>query len=579
MNMALENEGYLKKISCEVKKKKRIIRTSSGSESADIVLKNAVYINVFSNEFCKGDIAVTEGVIAGIGEYSGREEYDLKGKLVLPGFIDAHIHLESSLVSPREFARAVICRGTTSVVTDPHEIANVMGTDGIEYMLQATENLPLDVYFMLPSCVPATSNEESGAVLDYMDIDCFYNHARVKGLAEMMNYPGVISGDDKVMEKITAAQIHNKKIDGHAPQLKGNELNAYVSAGVYSDHECTDMQEAIEKLRRGQFIIIREGTAAKNLESLIGLISQQYYERCMLCSDDKHLNDLVAGGHIDHIIRKAVALGADPICAVKAATYNTAQYYHLDNIGAIAPGYNADFTVVDDLKRLNVKMVFKNGVLWYNEGKLRDFDVPLIDAKLVDKAHDTFNVRKLEGNDFQDNNSHAVISIAEESVLTSNYGYAENIDLDGDILKIAVIERHKGTGHIGLGYVHGYGMKRGAVATSIAHDSHNIIVVGTNVSDMALAANTVVENKGGITVACEGKVCAEVILEIAGIMSDAPLEKVNEALKKAKDIAYEFGVNRKIDPFMTLSFIALPVIPDLRITTHGIIDVNTQKYI
>ena len=571
-------ESYAGKINRKLNKKLHVIDVAAGRAPADLVLKNATYVNVFSNELCHGDIAVAEGLIVGMGEYHGKMEVDVSGKLVLPGFIDAHIHLESSLVSPTEFAKAVLPHGTTTVITDPHEIANVMGTDGIEYMLQATEDLPVDVRFMLPSCVPATPLDESGANLDYRAIDSFYDHPRVQGLAEMMNYVGVVNGDGQVVEKIVASQAHHKKIDGHAPGLSGKDLNAYIAAGVYSDHECSDMEDAMNKLRLGQYIMIREGTAARNLEALMPLLTSQYVDRCMFCTDDKHPNDLLEKGHIDYIVKKAISLGADPIMAVKAAGYTAARYFLLNNRGAIAPGYLADFVVIDNWENFEIEMVYKKGKLMY-DGVLRDFDTPEIDPYLVKRAHDTFHVAPLSAADFTDKRPHAVIGMVPGEIVSEDAGYADHIDLEQDILKIAVIERHKNTHHIGLGYIKGYGLKRGAVATSISHDSHNIIVVGATDEDMAAAANRIVENRGGITVMENGQVLGEVTLSIAGIMSDDSLVMVNSALEDAKDEAFGLGVSRGIDPFMTLSFMALPVIPSLRITTRGVFDVSSQRYI
>ena len=571
-------ESYAGKINRKLTKKLRVIAVAAGREKADLVLKNATYVNVFSNELCHGDIAVAEGLIVGMGEYSGNTEVDMGGKIVLPGFVDAHIHLESSLVSPTEFAKAVLPHGTTTVITDPHEIANVMGTDGIEYMLQATEDLPVDVRFMLPSCVPATPLDESGANLDYRAIDSFYDHPRVQGLAEMMNYVGVVNGDGQVVEKIVASQAHHKKIDGHAPGLSGKELNAYIAAGVYSDHECSDMEDAMNKLRLGQYIMIREGTAARNLEALMPLLTSQYVDRCMFCTDDKHPNDLLEKGHIDYIVKKAISLGADPIVAVKAACHNAARYFLLNNRGAIAPGYLGDFVIIDDFQHFEIEMVYKRGVLMY-DGQLRDFPAPEIDPYLVKRAHDTFHVAHLTAEDFSDGRPHAVIGMIPGEIVTQDAGYADHADPEQDILKIAVIERHKNTHHIGLGYIKGYGLKRGAVATSISHDSHNIIVVGATDEDMAAAANRIVENRGGITVMENGQVLGEVTLSIAGIMSDDSLVMVNSALEDAKDEAFGLGVSRGIDPFMTLSFMALPVIPSLRITTRGVFDVSSQRYI
>ena len=571
-------ESYAGKINRKLNKKLHVIDVAAGRAPADLVLKNATYVNVFSNELCHGDIAVAEGLIVGMGEYHGKVEVDVSGKLVLPGFVDAHIHLESSLVSPTEFAKAVLPHGTTTVITDPHEIANVMGTDGIEYMLQATEDLPVDVRFMLPSCVPATPLDESGANLDYRAIDSFYDHPRVQGLAEMMNYVGVVNGDGQVVEKIVASQAHHKKIDGHAPGLSGKDLNAYIAAGVYSDHECSDMEDAMNKLRLGQYIMIREGTAARNLEALMPLFTSQYVDRCMFCTDDKHPNDLLEKGHIDYIVKKAISLGADPIVAVKAACHNAARYFLLNNRGAIAPGYLGDFVIIDDFQHFEIEMVYKRGVLMY-DGQLRDFPAPEIDPYLVKRAHDTFHVAHLTAEDFSDGRPHAVIGMIPGEIVTQDAGYADHADPEQDILKIAVIERHKNTHHIGLGYIKGYGLKRGAVATSISHDSHNIIVVGATDEDMAAAANRIVENRGGITVMENGQVLGEVTLSIAGIMSDDSLVMVNSALEDAKDEAFGLGVSRGIDPFMTLSFMALPVIPSLRITTRGVFDVSSQRYI
>ena len=572
-------ESYAGKINRKLLKKQRIIAAAAGREPADLVLKNATFVNVFSNELSTMDIAVAEGLIVGMGSYQGRSEVDCTGKIVLPGFLDAHIHLESSLVSPTEFVKAVMPHGTTTVVTDPHEIANVMGTDGIEYMLQATEDLPVDVRFMLPSCVPATPLDESGAILDYRAIDSFYDHPRVQGLAEMMNFVGAINGDEQTVEKIVAAQAHHKKIDGHAPDLQGNDLNAYIAAGVYSDHECHDVKDAIAKLERGQFIMIREGTAARNLEALMPLLTGKYADRCMFCTDDKHPNDLLEKGHIDYIVKKAISLGADPITAVKVACHNAARYFLLNNRGGISPGYLADFVIIDNFQDFNIEQVYKKGVLMVDHGEIQDFPSPEIEPYLVERAHKTFHVAALTAEDFAEKRPRGIIGMVDGEITTVDAGYSDRIDVEYDVLKIAVVERHKNTHHIGIGYIQGYGLKSGAVATSISHDSHNIIVVGTNETDMAAAVNRVVELNGGIVVWDGGQSVAEVPLAIAGIMSDEPLVTVNEKLETAKDAAHKLGVNPGIDPFMTLSFMALPVIPSLRITTRGVFDVTTQSYV
>ena len=573
------SESYAGKINRKLLKKRRIINAAAGREKADLVLKNATYVNVFANQLCTADIAVAEGLIVGMGQYSGEAEVDCTGKIVLPGFLDAHIHLESALVSPKEFVKAVLPHGTTTVVTDPHEIANVMGTDGIEYMLQATEDLPVDVRFMLPSCVPATPLDESGAILDYRSLDSFYDHPRVQGLAEMMNFVGIIAGDDQPVEKIVAAQAHHKKIDGHAPDLVGNDLNAYIAAGVYSDHECHDLNDAIAKLERGQFIMIREGTAAQNLEALMPLLCDKYSERCMFCCDDKHPSDLLEKGHIDYMVKKAIALGADPITAVKVACHNAARYFLLNNRGAIAPGYLGDFVIIDNFQDFHIEKVFKKGELLVENGVVKDFPVPPIEPYLVERSHSTFHVGKLTAEDFTERRPRGIIGMVDGEITTVDAGYSDRIDVEYDVLKIAVVERHKNTHHIGIGFIQGYGLKSGAVATSVSHDSHNIIVVGTSEADMAAAVNRVVELNGGIVVWDNGAPKAEVPLAIAGIMSDEPLVTVNEKLESAKEAAYALGVNPGIDPFMTLSFMALPVIPSLRITTRGVFDVTTQSYV
>jgi adenine deaminase len=573
---AFMQEIYGQKTDRQLAAKQRIIAVAAGREKADLVLKNAKYLNVFSNEFLCGDIAVANGLIAGVGKYDGKTEIDVSGKLVLPGFIDAHIHLESSMVTPAEFAKAVVAHGTTTVITDPHEIANVLGIDGVEYMIQASQNLPIDVHFMMPSCVPATEIDESGAELDCKDIDLYLDNKKVLGLAEMMNYVGVINGDKNVLSKIVTSQAHHKKIDGHAPELSGNDLNAYIAAGVYSDHECSTFENALEKLRKGQFIMIREGTAAHNLKALMPLLTQQYYSRCMFATDDKHPSDLLHGGHIDYIVKQALKNGADPIVALKTATHHAARYFLLNNKGAIASGYLADIVVVDNLEDFNVETVFKCGKLVF-DGEVKDFSAPTVDEKLAEKCFDTFHLDSVTPSSFKVDGKLGLIGLVGGELLTRNLGTADKIDVENDILKIACIERHKGTNHIGVGYVKGYSLKSGAVATSVAHDSHNIITVGCNDDDIAVAVNAIKDSKGGIAVVENGKIKALLELPIAGLMSDEPLTTVNEKLENAKLSAYELGADKSIDPFMTLSFLSLPVIPSLRITTKGVFDAENWK--
>ncbi len=559
--------------------KRHIIQVAKGEIKADLVLKNATYINVFSNELLTADIAIADGRIAGIGTYGGEVEIDLERKIVCPGFIDAHIHLESSLVVPSEFAKAVLPHGTTTVITDPHEIANVMGTDGITYMLEATEGLPMDVFFMMPSCVPATDFDESGAKLCAEDIEPFFGKPRVLGLAEMMNFYGVTHLDETVLVKLCMAQTKDTMIDGHAPGLMGKELNAYVASGVCSDHECAVFEEALDKLRLGQVIQIREGTAARNLDALHPLLKRGYEDACVFCTDDKHPNDLLEKGHMDYIVNRAIKeYQVDPVIAVKAASYYVAKHYGLRDRGAIAPGYLADFAVFDDFDKFNISLVIKNGNPVFADGKLSDFSEIRVNENLEAKAKSTFRVKSVTAKDFENAEPLGCIGILPGTIVTKDAGYAEKIDLTKDILKIAVVERHKGTGHIGLGFLQGFGLKEGAIATSIAHDSHNIIVVGTSEEDMAYAVNKIVENQGGIVVTGTVEdgaktITGEVMLEIAGLMSRQSLTAINEKLEQAKEMAYKQGVTEGVDPFMALSFMSLPVIPELKITTFGVVKI------
>jgi adenine deaminase len=572
------DETLEERIQRKLAKKQRAIRVARGDEKADLVIKNAVYLNVFSNEFCTGDIAVSDGLIAGVDKYSGIDEIDATRRIVCPGFIDAHIHLESSLVMPGEFAKAATRRGTTTVVTDPHEIANVMGADGIDFMLEASEKLPVDVHFMIPSCVPATLQDESGAVLDWKDIDRFYSHPRVFGLAEMMDYPSVVSGSAPAIRKILGSQAHHKKIDGHAPGLTGKELNAYITAGVYSDHECSTYEDALEKLRKGQFIMIREGTAARNLTALMPLFTPQYASRLMFATDDKLPGDLIASGHIDHIAWSAIRMGADPILVLKAASHNAARYFLMNNKGAVAPGYLADFAIADNVRDLNVLMTIKKGKVVY-DGQTAALSLPTVSEGLLAKARDTFRIRPLTPADISKPGPLGLIGMRKNDIATDNLGFAEAMDTERDILKICVAERHRGTGHIGKGYLRGYGLKHGAVATSISHDSHNIIAVGASDADIAYAINHVAAIRGGIALINQGRVLAELPLPYAGLLSDKPVEETANALEDLIQKAHALGVPEGIDPVMSLSFMALSVIPALRVTTRGVLNVDTQTYV
>ena len=565
---------------------KEMILAARGDLVPDLVLKNARIVNVFTNDIEPGDVAVKDGYIVGIGEYEGKEEIDIGGKVICPGLIDGHIHIESSMISPSEFAKAVAPHGTAAVIADPHEIANVAGTDGIRFMIEASAGLPVDIFFMLPSCVPATPLDESGAELSAAELEPFYKEDQVAGLAELMNSYGTVRADEEIIRKIQGANSCGKRIDGHAPFLTGKDLNAYITSGVGSDHECSSFEEALEKLKRGQYIMIREGTAARNLEALLPLFDDKYCDRCMLVTDDKHGNDLIDNGHIDYIIRKAVKAGKNPLNAIKMATFNTAAYFGLKNRGAIAPGYIADIIVLSDLDDFTVEKVFKNGCLTVDGGKLvREIKAPAVDKEKYSRVYKSFNLREIKPSDFEirdEGTRKRVIKVIPGQILTEELiveSSSKEAETDKDIIKLAVIERHKDSGHTGVGFVTGYGLKKGAIASSVAHDSHNLIVAGCSDSDMALAANTVRENGGGLAVVCDGEVLSSLPLPIGGLMCDMDAHEVEDILSVMKEQARQLGVNEGIDPFMTLAFTALPVIPKLRLLTQGVVDVDTQSYV
>ena len=573
-----ESKIRAERIAAKLRRKQRMVRVARGEEQADLVLKNATFVNVFTDSLEQGDIAVCNGLVAGVGVYHGAKEVDVSGRIVAPGFIDAHIHLESSLVTPPNFARAVLPHGTTTVVCDPHEIANVCGAEGVEYMMAASAGLPLDVHFMLPSCVPALPFEENGATLSWRDIHCLFDHPMVLGLAEMMNYPGILAGDRTPIEKIIVSQAHHKKIDGHAPGLSGLDLNAYMACGVYSDHECDTVENAMEKLRKGQFIMIREGTAAQNLQPLMPLLKWPYAARCMFCTDDKHPADLLEKGHIDYICRRAVALGADPILTVKVASHHAARYFLLNNKGAVAPGYLADFTVLDDLRSFRVRQVFKRGQLVFDGGQVV-MEEPEVDPDILSRVSHSFHMPPVTPEALRCEGETPVIGMVDGSIVTRDMGRCSRMDPAGGILKMAVAERYRETGHVRCCYVHNYGLRRGAVATSVAHDSHNLIGCGADDRDLAAAMNTVRDMRGGMAVALDGRVEAALPLPMGGLMTDRPLTEVNTCLEACKRQAWAQGVQPGVDPFMTLSFMSLPVIPTLRLTTRGVFDVNRFEFI
>lgn len=577
---------------------RKMMDVASGRRKASLVLKGGTVVNVFTEKTEVADIAIEDGYIAGIGDYEGEHNVDLSGRYICPGFIDGHIHIESAMVSPPEFEKAVLPHGTTAVIADPHEIGNVAGCQGIDYMLETTKDLDLDVFIMMPSCVPATALDESGAVLGPEDLKPYYDNPRVLGLAEVMNSLGVVAGMDDLMGKLSDAGSRGMVIDGHAPFLEGNGLNAYVCAGVLSDHECSDIDEALKKLGRGQYIMIREGTAARNLEALMPLFAAPYYERCMLVTDDKHPGDLISMGHIDYIIRKAVSLGADPIKAIKMGTLHSARYFGLKDRGAVMPGLRADLAVLEDLKDFRVLAVYKDGKLAAEKGvciqEKEDKSREL--ASAFPRVFDSFHLDEITLKDLElekKGTMQRVIQFKPHELLTQErilpwpdddtaaaQGHrAQGVDLNEDIVKAAVFERHLHTGHTGIGFIGGYGLKKGAVATSVAHDSHNLIVIGTNDNDMVLAANTVIRNKGGLAVAVDGRVAGELALPIGGIMTRASVHEVEEQLENLKQKTLELGIGADIDAFMTLAFVSLPVIPKLRINTYGVIDVERQEVV
>jgi adenine deaminase len=538
---------------------------------------------VFSGQILSGSLAVQEKHIVGLGAYSAEKTIDLKGRYVAPGFIDAHLHIESSMTCITEFARTVVSRGTTTIVADPHEIANVLGLDGIRYMLKSSKHQPLNVYFTLPSCVPATDMETAGARLTSGDLRPLMKHERILALAEMMNFPGVIQTDPEVLMKIEIAQKARKPVDGHAPGLSGFDLNAYLAAGISSDHECTTAQEAKEKLAAGMVIMIREGTGAKNLNQLLPLVNQRTCRRMMWCTDDRHPHDLLEEGHIAFIVRRAISKGLDPIIAIQMATLNPAEYFGLKDTGAIAPGRKADFLVVSDLAKLHIDQVYYHGRLVAENGKIatdvkRPVTVQLPPSMNVRLGEIDFSI-KAKGKRLR------VIDIIPDQLITRERIMAVSAsdtlavtNVARDLLKIAVVERHTGSGNVTTGFVRGFGLKRGALASSVAHDSHNIVVVGENDADMNAALTAVVEMQGGLAAACDGEIRATLPLPVAGLMSLEPIFEVRKKLDNLIRVAWEFGSKLK-DPYMTLSFLALPVIPELKITDRGLVNVDQFSFV
>lgn len=566
----------------------RAIEIAKGDKKAKLVLKNANIVNVFTNEILPGDVAIDHGEIVGIGKYSGDQEIDLGGKYLSPGFIDTHVHIESSKVTPGQFARAVLPKGVTTIIADPHEIANVKGIEGIRYIIEESENLPLEVYMMLPSCVPCTPFENSGAILEAEDLEKLIDEKRVLGLGEMMDYTGVIDRNEKAIKKLSMAQKKGKIIDGHGPLLSGKELNAYVVAGVKTEHECSTVEEMVERLRLGMYIHIREGSAAKNLKELMKAVNKDNLRRILFCTDDKESSELLKNGSIDHNIRLAIRAGVDPIDCIKIASLNAAEAYGLKKLGAIAPGYQADLVVIEDLEKLHIQGVYKKGKLVAQDGKAL-FSISLM---VNSNMKNTVNIGKITKEDLKiplKNKRVNMIKILPHSLITEKVirdldnnivGEKGELIQGRDIQKVAVIERHKGTGNIGLALVEGFGLKNGAIASTVAHDSHNLIVIGDHDEDMLLAIEELKKVGGGITIISKGKILETLSLSVGGLMSQEPLEKVDEKLDKMLKIAHDIlKIREDIQPFMTLSFMALPVIPSLKITDQGLFDVEKFEFI
>lgn len=566
----------------------RIICMSRGIKKMKTLLKNGNVVNVFTGTVSAENILMGDDIILGVGDYTDADAdavCDLSGCTVCPGLIDGHIHIESTMLTPAELCRAALPHGTTSIVADPHEIANVCGTAGIDFMLEMSEGLPLHTYFMLPSCVPATPLDESGASLSAADLSPYYAHPRVLGLAEMMNFPGVLAGAASVMEKLADAKAHGGLIDGHAPLLTGHDLDRYLAAGIQSDHECTSLEEAEERIRKGQWVMLRQGTAARNLAALLPLLDEPYCRRCLFVTDDKHPADLLQNGQIDCHIRTAVRAGKDIMTCIRTATLQAAQYFGLRRVGAVAPGFRADLVVLRDLHDFVIRDVWSAGRLAVDDGKCLPFSAPdLRQEKWTPLLH-SVHADALCAEDFHvapQNAPCRVIGVQPGTLLTEalteqlDFSVQNGISTARDILKIAVIERHRNTGHRGIGYIHGIGLRRGAIAASVAHDAHNLIVIGTNDADMAAAASRVREMNGGCAAAENGTVRAELPLPIAGLMSDADAQTC-AAQNAALDAAVrEMGVPENISPFMNMAFVSLTVIPSLKINTFGLVDVTSQ---
>lgn len=574
----------------DIKTLKRRIAVATGRETADLVIKNGKIIDVFNAEIIEGDVAIADGYIAGIGgtSYSGRKTIDAKGRYVSPAFIDGHVHIESSMVTPQEFAKVLLHHGVTTVICDPHEIANVAGAEGIQFMLDSSQNLPVDIFFMLPSCVPAVDFEHSGAVLNMERLRPFLSHPRVLGLAEVMNYPAVSHAEKTMIEKLLETTNAGKKIDGHAAGFTAQDLNVYMAAGIRTDHEATTVEEAKARLQKGMYVMIREGTAAKDLKRLIGAVNERNARRCLFVTDDKHLDDLIEEGSIDHNVRLAIQEGLDPITSIQIASLNAAECFGLHDKGAVAPGYQADLLLLDNLEEIHIVQVLKNGNSIWEDGKLLNF--PQASLSIPNNLSSTVSFHPLSESDFaipMKGKRANIIEIIPNSLITNHLveevavnraGHFE-VSITHDQLKLAVIERHKMTHLIGVGIVKGLGLSNGAIASTVGHDSHNLIVAGVEDKDMLLAANEIQKMQGGIIAVKDGEILAAIELPIAGLISTLSYSEVFAKLKELSRGLETLGAAKNFNPLLTLSFLSLPVIPELKLTADGLFHVRKFEFI